>query len=1280
MAGILSQVPVVNRLLGLYSNRQAINVPSVEIHHIETDPDKRARCLKHLIKANHANYSIVYHNLQYDNHNAHILSSAYLLGASVSQLNDIYDKEIKELDAWVPSPAEIGEDDWQQLRGDKRYQRAFVDFFEDKFVMRFKYDWRQEMEHYLFTGDKPLFHGLIGGLGHPLIHLGYAFEMDCKELAMEALGLACVQYNFFHKYFDNQAYTKQAPFTSASPLELLTKLSKDSRFDSISPELDDMEELFNKHEDIILEYWNAWEINDPLKQFELSQEAAAALLVATVKPGTHAFNFLLVHLLTTSHAVRILLPFIPEKYHITLVREWWLLVLGIFIVKGRPLPDPDNVDSDLKQRGWKYVEDKALNSDWATDAHYVKASDDSVFNNNIASSSSLLPEPAKFDNPTCPTRSRNLPYRYDTYANTPSALMAPPAKRRRRNVVEASDDEDEQPRANTLNKFLISSPSSPTKTRVPTASPSPTKPKILNNKPANNGSLRLPRRAHQSQRNSTSPSTKRTKDVGKAADKGKTADLKTLFSNQAQRAAKTGASDRRSVPLDDIISDPISEDDDISEQKASSSSLVGQHAKKRLRNDSQPPFPTPPLSASQKFIKPPKQTPLATANDDSRPWSERFGPRNLEELAVHKKKVSDVRRWLEDVIGGRMRQRLLILKGAAGSGKTTTMRLLANDMGSELLEWRNPTGSSGLGFVSASAQFEEFLGRGGKFGALDTDDPVPTPSQSSSQAVRKNDSKRIILIEEFPNTFQRSSTALTSFRNTILQYLAANTPSLSTFGKPSQQEPVTPVVMIISETHLTTTSASADSFTAHRLLGPEILQHPGVGMIEFNAIAPSLLLKALELIVQKEARKSGRRKTPGPLVLKRLGEIGDIRNAASSLEFLCLKGDQQGDWGNKVAFSKQSKGVKDSIKLTQGEEESLELISQREASLGIFHAVGKVVYNKRDEFAPRDDTTERLPGFLSQHSRPKRSEVNVDALIDETGTDTHTFVSALHENYVLSCESTDPMDLSTPMDYINDCIEYLSQADLLSPSRDIFFGGRGGFSGPDSGSHVLRQDEITFQVAVRGMLFSLPNPVKRKSSSMSKGSDAFKMFYPTSLKLWRAKEELESFVDMWSTKLLKGDDGATKNLTDGATAFRRPQQSSDDISWMQRKQQNRQAALSQQKQEEDEPDNAPLLSLGSAARREMLLERLPYMTHIARARKTSTFRLRDLEKVVAFKGINAPDDESDADDDMPLGEAWATDKPSEEMSPRKKRAGVKDGNVTGLLAQKLVLSDDDIED
>jgi cell cycle checkpoint protein len=252
----------------------------------------------------------------------------------------------------------------------------------------------------------------------------------------------------------------------------------------------------------------------------------------------------------------------------------------------------------------------------------------------------------------------------------------------------------------------------------------------------------------------------------------------------------------------------------------------------------------------------------------------------------------------------------------------------------------------------------------------------------------------------------------------------------------------------------------------------------------------------------------------------------------------------------------------------------------------------------------------------------------------------------------------------------------------MCSSRDVFFGGRGGFAGRDSASHILRQDEITFEVAVRGMLFSLPNPVKRKTTTMSKTSDAFKMFYPTSLKLWRAKEEIEGLVDHWSTRLLKGTDTLpVRNLTDGAGAFRKPQQSSE-LSWMQRQQQQRQQSMQSTQSLENEESAPPLLSLGSAARRELLLERLPYMAQIARGRKTTGLRLKDLEKVVSFQGVHAGvEEESDAEDaEQTTGEAWATDKPSEEASPRKKSSGIKAGGVSGLLAQKLVLSDDDIED
>ena len=161
MSEILSSL--VGHLAGSAGNSKAINVPPMEVYAVETNPDKRARCLKHLIKANHVNYSVLYHSLQFDNHNPHILSTAYILGATVDQMHAIYEDQIKVLEAWVPSPAELIDEDWRDFLGDRRYQRAYVDYFEDKLAMKFSYDWKKEVIHYMFLGKQPLFHGMIGG-------------------------------------------------------------------------------------------------------------------------------------------------------------------------------------------------------------------------------------------------------------------------------------------------------------------------------------------------------------------------------------------------------------------------------------------------------------------------------------------------------------------------------------------------------------------------------------------------------------------------------------------------------------------------------------------------------------------------------------------------------------------------------------------------------------------------------------------------------------------------------------------------------------------------------------------------------------------------------------------------------------------------------------------------------------------------------------------------------------------------------------------------------------
>jgi cell cycle checkpoint protein len=902
--------------------------------------------------------------------------------------------------------------------------------------------------------------------------------------------------------------------------------------------------------------------------------------------------------------------------------------------------------------------------------------------------------------------------------------MAPPAKRRKRNVLPSSpsaDDDDDEPSSKPDARLADLISSSPTplhdaKTNVfgrnlsqSVTTPTKTQGRARHaHHPKNAVPISLPKqpRGSKATNKSASISPEKSKRKGKVEEKGKSGDIFSFFTKQAQRQQAEGAGTElpprpklltpstQATKVDDY--DLISDDDDVVETKAQTSSLVGLAARKRARGteyftngDGDIP------SASQKFLK--KSRPLAEVKkeENMRPWAERFAPVNLDELAVHKKKVADVRGWLEDVINGRMRQRLLLLKGAAGTGKTTTVQLLAKAMECDVLEWRNPVGSiaSADGFQSMAAQFEEFMGRGGKFAQLDifSGDGTVAPKTETKPLDRR---KSLILIEEFPNTFTRSSTALQSFRSAILQYLASNTPSLSMIYNGSSKEPVTPVVMIISETLLTTTSASADSFTAHRLLGPEILQHPGVAIIEFNAIAPTLLAKALEVIVQKESRKSGRRRTPGPLVLKKLGEIGDIRSAIGSLEFLCLRGDTDGDWGAKISFSKAKKGSKE-VALTKMEEESLELVTRREASLGIFHAVGKVVYNKREETPskpPTGEDVEKLPSFMSLHSRPKKSQVSVDELIDETGTDTQTFVAALHENYILSCDAPPSSFEFSSLDHVNGCIDALSDSDLLCPSWDGSFnsaGFGGGSGGRGSGGDILRQDEISFQVAVRGLLFSLPHPVKRKAPAANglrtgKGGDAFKMFYPTSLKLWRMKEEIESTIDLWVTRMMKGEEEHLSAITAGAAAFARPKPGTVE-SWK-----NLRSSNSTDAKMEGGKDTVvtPLLSVGTSARKEMLLERLPYMVLIAKAKRgsSSTLAIKDMESVTTFHGIGGPSEETpdDGDDTGPFGEEWATDKPVEGKSPRKRRLVIRGGTTTGLplrqQEQKLVLSDDDIED
>ncbi|KAK6428925.1 RFC checkpoint protein Rad17 [Oleoguttula sp. CCFEE 5521] len=846
----------------------------------------------------------------------------------------------------------------------------------------------------------------------------------------------------------------------------------------------------------------------------------------------------------------------------------------------------------------------------------------------------------------------------------------------RRKVVTASFDEDEVTNA----PVIVANEDDES---AEEASMKPIKGKLKSIKTS-----RQPQQSHPSptQDKSVKPSPKKSK-ITKVKSKTAAKDepkpngkpIYSFFNGATQKQlsqSSAPSSQPRSLTPRPDLETIDSDEDHTSEVKVSKGSSTALALRKRKLHPSQSfeddanlaPLPTQKFRKTSEDGRMPS---FSISNDDKRSWIEQFAPTNLDELAVHKRKVADVRGWLEMAFSGR-RRKVLVLKGAAGSAKTTTIKLLASEMGIEISEWRNPAGTDYAteGSVGAAEQFNDFIAAAGRssglvFGAEGDDGRDYATINEADDDRTSGGGKQLLLVEEFPNTFSRTSPVLESFRAALSQYL-------STSQAPDKAP--TPIVLVVSETLLSTSTAAADSFTVHRLLGPELLNHPYVDTIEFNAIAPTILTKALETIVVKEARKSGRRKTPGPAVLKRLAETGDIRSAIASLEFLCLRGDEEGTWSAKVAFTKPKK-VPLQAALTKAEEEALQLICNRESTLGIFHSVGKIVYNKRVDAAPGTEVAQPPP-WLPQYRRVKVPETDIESLLDELGTDTSTFIASLHENFALSCNTGSTEET---LDSLTGCIDTLSDADLLSIDR--FSSGTRSLSG--SATDTLRQDEMAFQVAVRGVLFSLPSPVKRGVPASGKKADAHRMFYPASLKLWRRKEEIEGLLDLLTSDAQAGVSAlpvrGNNDGVDGVAGWHRQSLAPDATSVH---------------------TSPPTLSAPSKS--STLLDRLPYLSHILPDSPQNSALLSRVRKVVNIQSApslptSANEDEDAAgEQDPPLGaEQWATDRPDEDAPKQargvkkkaKKPGGVGKGELGGELGMKLegrieglVIEGDDIED
>ncbi|CZR65089.1 uncharacterized protein PAC_14989 [Phialocephala subalpina] len=336
--------------------------------------DLPSKTLHRLLQESHASLALLRDpNLMFHSHMPHVLGSSYLLGASSSKLEEIYNYEAGTLKP-INSQFILGgitQKNWRDFLAHKEYTVAFTNFFDEE-VAKNHGNWKEVLDTYLFAGEEPLINGFSGGLGHPFIHLAYAYEFQSKEVATEALSLGCTEYDPTHQYLDRYPKNDSA-YSSTSLAGIITSIHSDQRFGGYfnQPGYINIKTILSNQEGAILEHWNAWGVDEPTKQLESCLDVAVLLAICT--NSSEQYDFFLAHVLTVGHALRVLMPHFSPEQQVSVLRQYGLYTILVYIAQLRPPFSKVDIESvDLEGRDWDWVRQRALTATWSVDSHCVK--------------------------------------------------------------------------------------------------------------------------------------------------------------------------------------------------------------------------------------------------------------------------------------------------------------------------------------------------------------------------------------------------------------------------------------------------------------------------------------------------------------------------------------------------------------------------------------------------------------------------------------------------------------------------------------------------------------------------------------------------------------------------------------------------------------------------------------------------------------------------------------------------------------------------------------------
>lgn len=307
-------------------------------------------------------------------------------------------------------------------------------------------------------------------------------------------------------------------------------------------------------------------------------------------------------------------------------------------------------------------------------------------------------------------------------------------------------------------------------------------------------------------------------------------------------------------------------------------------------------------------------------HDESLTWYEKYAPKSIEEVLIHKKKLSDVEEVVRDMLSNDISSpRILLLTGPSGCSKSTVIKQLVQKW---VPYYRNiKTGSlSEMFSLSEESKSTDFF--------VEYDNSLSLNEMGSLESFKdflnrtkylNNRSKlSVVFVEDLPNVFHHETRL--KFQKVLEEWLF------------TEQVRLPPLIISITECEISDENGDKyngnnfdinNSFTAETILSKDILDNPRLKRIKFNPINMTLMKKLLNKVANNEKlllQSNGKWSQKNQYIAK-IVENGDIRSCLSAFQF----------WATSI----------------YNDERSMELYTKNN-SVNYFHALGKVLFGSQE--------------------------------------------------------------------------------------------------------------------------------------------------------------------------------------------------------------------------------------------------------------------------------------------------------------------------------------------